>query len=259
MKKITVGIDSGSRTTKIVFWDGQQNRILFSDINVTGINPSETANILYQKGLTFLNLKSSEIERIFSTGYGRNIVKFSEKKISEISCHARGIFSQFPNARTIIDIGGQDSKVISISEKGKVLDFAMNDKCAAGTGRFLEVAANILETTVDELGKLSEQASEDIEINSTCVVFAESEIIGLISTGISIPNIINAVHISIAKRIRNLISAINVVPILVFTGGVAKNSGMLTAIEKLMKIKIETPQDSSLTGAIGAAIFAYEL
>ena len=171
MKKINIGIDLGSRMAKIALLENR--KLVFSKVTDTGVFPQKTASRLLEDCLKALNLRQHDINKIYSTGYGRNIVPFSSKKISEISCHAKGVNYFFPQAKTVIDIGGQDSKIIQLGTNGKVLDFVMNDKCAAGTGRFLEVAANILEISVQDMGSTALKSKENIDINSTCVVFAE--------------------------------------------------------------------------------------
>lgn len=256
MNNINIGIDLGSRMSKIVVL--QKSKILHFEITDTGVNPQKTASRLLDNALEKTKLKRFEITKIFSTGYGRNIVPFADKRISEISCHARGVHHLFPNARTVIDIGGQDSKAILLGEQGKVIDFVMNDKCAAGTGRFLEVAANILEITVDALQEISVQSKEDIDINSTCVVFAESEIIGLIAAGKAPADIVKAIHRSIARRIKNLIAPMSWQTPVVFTGGVAQNSGMQKAIAETLQEEITVPENSFITGALGASLLASE-
>ena len=253
---ITIGIDLGSRMSKIVVL--KDDEIIFSNVIDTGVNPKKVSETLLNDALKKTFLSKADITKIYSTGYGRNIVPFSDKRISEISCHAKGANYFFPEARTIIDIGGQDSKIILVDEKGHVKDFVMNDRCAAGTGKFLEVTATTLETTIDELGDISQTSTKKIEINSTCVVFAESEIIGLIAEGYKKPNIINAVHRSIAKRTKNLISQLHWQKPVVFTGGVAKNTGMQIAISEIMEAEVIVPDNSFITGALGAAIFAKE-
>ena len=253
---ITIGIDLGSRMSKIVIL--KEDKILYTNVTDTGINPKKISEELLDIALKETAISTTDIKSIYSTGYGRNIVPFSDKRISEISCHARGANYFFPNARTIIDIGGQDSKIILVDETGHVKDFAMNDKCAAGTGKFLEVTATTLETTIDDLGKLSQISTRKIDINSTCVVFAESEIIGLITEGLEKPDIINAIHRSIAKRTKNLVSQLHWQKPIVFTGGVARNTGMQIAISEIMGAKVIVPENSFITGALGAAIFAKE-
>ncbi|MCK5051728.1 MAG: 2-hydroxyglutaryl-CoA dehydratase [Candidatus Cloacimonetes bacterium] len=255
-KIITIGIDLGSRMSKIVVL--KDDKILYTNVIDTGVNPKKVSETLLHDALKETSLSKTDITKIYSTGYGRNIVPFSDKRISEISCHAKGANYFFPKARTIIDIGGQDSKIIIVDKKGHVKDFVMNDRCAAGTGKFLEVTATTLETTIDELGDISQLSTKKIDINSTCVVFAESEIIGLIADGFEKPNIINAVHRSIAKRTKNLTSQLHWQKPIVFTGGVAKNSGMQIAISEIMGTKVIVPENSFITGALGAAIFAKE-
>jgi len=252
----TIGIDLGSRMSKIVVL--QNDKIIYSRVTDTGVNPRKRSEELLAEALEVISLRISEIKNIYSTGYGRNIVPFSDKRISEISCHAKGARYFFPQVRTIIDIGGQDSKIILLNGEGHVIDFVMNDRCAAGTGKFLEVTATTLETTIDELGELSEHSTKNVDINSTCVVFAESEIIGLIAEGWGKEDIIKAVHHSIAKRTKNLASQLHWQKPIVFTGGVAKNTGMQTAISKIMGSEIIVPENSFITGALGAAIFAQD-
>jgi predicted CoA-substrate-specific enzyme activase len=256
IKNINIGIDLGSRTAKIVVLNS--NEIIHSHVMDTGVNPQKTASRLFENMLSEKNISKENISMIYSTGYGRNIVPFADKVISEISCHARGVNSLFPDARTIIDIGGQDSKVILISKNGKVSDFAMNDRCAAGTGKFLEVVATTLETTVDELGELSARSKEEFDINSTCVVFAESEIIGMIAQGKTPADITRAVHHSIARRTKNLVSQLHWQEPVVFTGGVAMNKGMQEELSSVLKTEMLIPENSLITGALGAALFALE-
>ena len=256
IKMITIGIDLGSRMSKIVVLN--DDKIIYSNVVDTGVNPKKVAELLLNNALKETSISKSDVTNIYSTGYGRNIVPFSDKRISEISCHAKGANYFFPKARTIIDIGGQDSKIILADEHGHVKDFIMNDKCAAGTGKFLEVTATTLETTIDELGDISQTSNEKVNINSTCVVFAESEIIGLIAEGLEKPDIINAVHRSIAKRTKNLASQLHWQKPIVFTGGVAKNKGMQIAISEIMGTEMIVPDNSFITGALGAAIFAKE-
>ena len=256
VKNYNIGIDLGSRTSKIVVL--HENEIIFTDISDSGVNPKEKSEKLLQEAFGKLKISKEDVKNIFSTGYGRKVVPFADKRISEISCHAKGVNYLFPKARTVIDIGGQDSKIILLIEFGKVVDFVMNARCAAGTGKFLEVAAITLETTVDELGIISHQSSKIVDINSTCVVFAESEIIGLIASEMGKSDIVNAIHHSIAKRTKNLIARLNWQKEVVFTGGVAKNSGMQKTLSEIMDTTLSVPQNPFITGALGAAIFAKE-
>ena len=255
--KYFVGIDLGSRTSKIVILN-EDGKIIYTHVQSSGVNPKKTAQELLENAKDALKITGENIKKIYSTGYGRNVVPFADKKVSEITCHAKGVNYFFPNAKSIIDIGGQDSKGIVINSQGRVLNFVMNDRCAAGTGRFLEVAATILELTVDDLGELSLKSEGKLSINSTCVVFAESEIIGLISQGISVEDIVNSVHRSIAKRTKSMISVLGYQPPMVFTGGVAKNVGMKKALEDFLGFELLVPKNSFITGAVGAAVIAKE-
>lgn len=253
---VNIGIDVGSRTAKIVFL--KNNKIIYTNHVSTGINPKLTAAELLDQGFNKSGYNQQSTGKIFSTGYGRNIIDFTDKKVSEISCHAKGVHYLLPDARTVIDIGGQDSKIICLSKDGRVKEFVMNDKCAAGSGRFLEVVANILEVTVEDLGLLSKESRKELHMNSTCVVFAESEIIGLIASGQISADIISSVHNSIAKRTRNLLAQLHWQRPIAFTGGVAKNPGMVQAMSSLIGVELVTPEDSYITGALGAALFAEE-
>lgn len=253
---LSAGLDLGSRLAKIVIL--QEKKIIHSQVLDTGINPRKTAEKLLDNASDFLSIDQKDIKKIFSTGYGRNISLFNSHKLSEIICHARGVNYYFPDPCTVIDIGGQDSKIILAGNNGKVIDFAMNDKCAAGTGRFLEVVANILQIDLEELGEFSLNSKEVIDINSTCVVFAESEIIGMIANGIGKEDIVSAVHFSIAKRIKNLMSNLSWHEPLIFTGGVSQNSGMVRSLKEVLSCEILTPPNSLITGALGAALYAFE-
>ncbi|MCU0845994.1 MAG: acyl-CoA dehydratase activase, partial [Spirochaetes bacterium] len=198
----------------------------------------------------------SEVDRIVATGYGRNSVSFADSSITEITCHAAGAHYLNPRIRSIIDIGGQDSKTISVDDAGRVKDFAMNDKCAAGTGRFLEVMARALEVDLDEFGTLSLRSVNPSKISSLCTVFAESEVISLISKGEIRDNIIAGIHESIAARVVAMAKRVGVVPPIMMTGGVAKNRGVVDALEKKLGSPIEVSASAQENGAIGAAVLA---
>ncbi|HHV36873.1 MAG TPA: 2-hydroxyglutaryl-CoA dehydratase [Candidatus Cloacimonetes bacterium] len=250
---ISLGIDIGSRNTKIVIWDNSQKEILFSAYTATGVIIKETIDALLDKAG---NLTSS-IKYSCATGYGRKMYKEADSIKSEITCHAKACHMLFPQARTVIDIGGQDSKVITLTEAGNVEDFIMNDKCAAGTGRFLEMTANKLECDISELSDLASKADKEIPLNSTCVVFAESEIIGLLAKGEKPENIARAVNNSIAKRIYAQMAPLNWQAPIVFTGGVAQGSDLVHCIGKACGHELHVPFDPEITGALGAAILAF--
>jgi predicted CoA-substrate-specific enzyme activase len=194
-----------------------------------------------------------------STGYGRNSVKFMDKAMTEIICHGAGAHYLNPRTRSVIDIGGQDSKAIVLDEKGKVKNFAMNDKCAAGTGRFLEVMARALEVELDGFGALSLRAGDPSRISSLCTVFAESEVISLISKGEKRENIIAGIHESIAARIAAMTNRLRIAPLVVMTGGVAKNIGVVKALERKIGMAVEVSEYAQVNGAIGAALLAMGL
>lgn len=249
---ITLGIDIGSRNTKIALYDSQAAKILYSAYRATAVSPLETVLELTREAFSRLGMQSADA--VACTGYGRKIYPLPDKILSEISCHAAGVRFFHPEARTIIDIGGQDAKIITLEEDGRVRDFVMNDKCAAGTGRFLEMTAIRLGCTLDELSSLAELATQNLAINSTCVVFAESEIIGLIAANVHPAEIIRAVHESIAGRVLTQISGLLYAPPLVFTGGVAQNSALVNCLARQLQAPISVPPDPEITAALGAAL-----
>ncbi len=251
---LTAGIDIGSISTKAaVLADG---RLLGSRVIFTGYNSEAAGKKVFEELLEELGLLASAVRRIVSTGYGRSSVKFVDKAVTEIICHGTGAHFLNPLVRSVIDIGGQDSKAIVLDEHGKVKNFAMNDKCAAGTGRFLEVMANALEADLDGFGEMSLKADRPAGISSLCTVFAESEVISLIAKGESRVNIIAGIHESIAARVSALANRVGIVPPVVMTGGVAKNAGVVKALEKKLGVPIEVSPFAQVNGAIGAAIIA---
>jgi predicted CoA-substrate-specific enzyme activase len=251
---IFVGIDIGSITTKAaVMRDGA---LLGTRVIFTGYN-AETAGLrVFEEVLADLRIEPSAVERIVSTGYGRNSVKMAQKAVTEITCHAAGAFYLNPRIRSIIDIGGQDSKAILVDGNGKVKDFAMNDKCAAGTGRFLEVMARALEVDLNDFGAISLTADNPSKISSLCTVFAESEVISLISKGEKRENIIAGIHESIAARVAAMANRIGVGEPVMMTGGVAMNMGVVRALEKKLEKALEVSDKAQVNGAIGAALLA---
>ncbi|MFX1554802.1 MAG: acyl-CoA dehydratase activase, partial [Promethearchaeota archaeon] len=218
-------------------------------------------NNLFNDLLEQHNLKKNDVY-VMSTGYGRNTVSFADERITEITAHARGVQYFFPEAHSVIDIGGQDSKAIVISKKtGSVIDFNMNDKCAAGTGRFIEVMAGALEVPIQEIGDLALNSKNPASISSTCTVFAESEVISLFAKGTRKEDIAAGIHKSIARRVAGMAKRIGVAPLLVFCGGVAKNIAVKKFLELELGFEIFTPvlngkSSAQLTGAIGAALIA---
>jgi predicted CoA-substrate-specific enzyme activase len=202
-------------------------------------------------------LKSGDVTQYVATGYGRYAISFADKRITEITCHARGVLHLHPEVRTIIEIGGQDSKIIRLSERGDVEDFSMNDRCAAGTGRFLEVLVDRLAFDIESLDRFAGHSARPVPINSMCVVFAETEITGLLADGCPAEDIIAGVQESIARRVSGMLGGDIVAPI-IFTGGVARFSAMRKGMERIVGMKMETPEHPELTGALGAALIASE-
>jgi predicted CoA-substrate-specific enzyme activase len=253
-----LGIDIGSRTAKATLL--KDDEIFLLQIP-TGINTKQTVEELFEEILESAGISRSDIDYIVGTGYGRVSMRFQDipfRIVTEISCHAMGAHYLAPDVQTLVDIGGQDSKTKRIDPKtGKVIEFAMNDKCAAGTGRFLERVASLLELTLDQLGEKSLLSNNPCPINSTCVVFAESEIISLRAKGYSIEDIAAGIHLANARRIKILLNRLNIVPHVFFSGGVSNNIGMRTAIEEAIGFSLQKPSINAIfAGALGAAIIA---
>lgn len=256
---IFVGLDIGSISTKVVFID-ENKEILFYELVRTGSNSKKAAEKCMQSVLEKAKISFNDITNLIATGYGRKIVPFKSQEVSEISCHARGANFLFPDTKTVIDIGGQDSKAIRLDENGEAVDFNMNDKCAAGTGRFLDEMAKALDTTVENLGKLSLKSKKDLVISSMCTVFAESEVVSLLAENEAREDIARALHNAVADRVLSLAHKVKLANVLTLTGGVIKNIGVIEAIKaKLPNITIHIPDDPQIAGALGAAIIAQEL
>lgn len=254
---ITAGIDIGSISAKAAIM--KDNELLGSCVILTGYNSRNAGRQVFDQILSELNLSESQIDKIIATGYGRNSIGFADKAVTEITCHAAGANFLNPEIRSIIDIGGQDSKAIVINGKGKVQDFSMNDKCAAGTGRFLEVMARALEVDLDAFGELSLQADNIASISSLCTVFAESEVISLIAKGEKRENIIAGIHASIGSRVMAMGKRIGITSPVMMTGGVAKNIGVVKALEEKFNTPIIVSTHAQVNGAIGAALIASTL
>ncbi|MDD2542825.1 MAG: acyl-CoA dehydratase activase [Candidatus Cloacimonetes bacterium] len=250
----SLGIDIGSRNTKIVIWNPQERTIIWQGYQSTEVSALAAVEKLLVLAASDCDL--SKINKECVTGYGRKLYNKADKVLSEITCHASGCYELFPAGRTIIDIGGQDSKIISLEPAGGVKDFVMNDKCAAGTGRFLEMTALRLECSLHELSTMADQSDMELQLNSTCVVFAESEIIGLLAEGNTQQNIAHAVFMSIAKRIYAQMAGLSLIPSVVFTGGVAKSTHLKKCLETLFGTELLVPFEPEISGALGAAILA---
>lgn len=250
------GVDIGSTMTKVVVVD-DDGEIRSRVIGPTGAEHRRLANRVMEEALKEAGTTFGEIAYVVATGYGRFNVPFADRDITELTCHARGIASLFPGVRTAIDIGGQDAKGLKIND-GKLVDFVMNDKCAAGTGRFLEVIAETFGMTLEELGEVSLQSTKSVEISSTCTVFAQQEVVSRLSEGTSIEDVLAGVHDSIAVRTLTMVRRLGIEPDVVFTGGVAMNVGVVRAIEERIGLKVFVPEQPLLTGALGASLLARE-
>jgi len=254
---IHAGIDAGSRAIKVVLADKRSRRTIASGVADQGVEQSALAEQLMDEVLAGTGMSRSDISEIVATGYGRNAVDVAGTTITEITCHAHGVRRQVPGVRTVIDIGGQDSKLIRLDDDGTVRDFVMNDRCAAGTGRFLEVVASRLGVRLEDLGEMARCATSPAAISSMCVVFAETEIIGLLASGEAPENIVAGVQAAIASRIASMAGR-NIQEPVVFTGGVAMIPGMDRALESAIGHSIMIARDPQMTGALGAAMLAAE-
>lgn len=252
-----LGIDIGSTACKGVVMDENKN-IVASAVIPSGTGTSGPRKL--EAELTAAcGIEKSEFSKIVATGYGRQQYEGADKQPSELSCHTKGVVFLIPGVRTIIDIGGQDAKAIKLNAKGKMDNFVMNDKCAAGTGRFLDVMAKVLETEISNLEKLDAAAEDPVSISNTCTVFAESEVISHLSANVSKEDIVAGIHNSVAKRVASLAKRIGIQDEVVMVGGVARNGGVVRAMGEALGKMVVVPQQAQLTGAIGAALTALEL
>jgi predicted CoA-substrate-specific enzyme activase len=252
---VYAGIDAGSRTIKIVLLDGKTHKVLASGSADQGVEQEALAQALLERLLQEKGLRRRDVARTIATGYGRNIIRFADTTITEITCHARGVHHQSPKARTVVEIGGQDSKLLKLDENGAVRDFAMNDRCAAGTGRFLEMVATRLKVELDDLGRLAAKSRNPAVISSMCAVFAETEIVGLLAGGAKVEDVIAGAQSAIASRIVAMAGR-DLAPPICFTGGVAMVSGMEEALKTALGHAVHIARDPLMTGALGAALLA---
>lgn len=250
---ISAGIDIGSRTIKVVVLNG--GGIMGQSVVSTGAHPLGNARKTFGETLASAGLARKDLSKVVATGYGRNYFAEADAVSSEILCHAKGITHFFPEARTVIDIGGQDSKMISLGPEGKVMNFVMNDRCAAGTGKFIEMVSLMLDIPLDEMGGIA-SSGETCEISSMCAVFAESEIIGLTQSGTPEASVLRGVFRSVARRTLAMAGRLGLVPEVVFTGGVARNQAVKAAIETEAGVSLLVPPEPQITGALGAALIA---
>jgi predicted CoA-substrate-specific enzyme activase len=251
------GVDVGSTQTKAVIIDEAQD-IAGRSLIDTGANVVLAAENAYFEALKDAGLQEQEVEYIVGTGYGRYRVTFGNTQVTEISCHARGSVHMFPDTQSVVDMGGQDTKAIRVNDVGEIVDFCMNDKCAAGTGRFLGAASAALDIPLDDLGPTAMQAERPVRISTTCTVFAESEVLSWLGRGKKIEDILMGVHQSIAKRSVGLMRRVGIDEEITFTGGVARNIGMIYALEEILGLKLNVSEESHYMGALGAALFAWD-
>jgi predicted CoA-substrate-specific enzyme activase len=254
--EITAGIDIGSRTTKALIWDGQNalGRALLS----TGWSPEKSAVQAYEKALESATLTPGMITKRVVTGYGRGSASFADETITEITAHARGVAYLLPETRTLIDIGGQDSKAIVLDDGGLVQDFSMNDRCAAGSGKFLEFLAMSMELSVEEFSQLAHSSKNPVQISSICTVFAESEVLSLLAEGVAREDVASGVHRSIALRVAQMAHSLHPQAPIAFSGGVARNRCMVREIGYALDNTIAVPNMPEYAGALGVAIIGME-
>ncbi len=255
---IVAGCDVGSLTAKAVIMnDGE---ILASAVTRAGTKPKESAERVLDIALTMAGLRRDDIQYAVGTGYGKDQIPFVNQSESEISCHAKGAWWRMPSARMVIDIGGQDAKAIKMDENGAIVRYVYNDKCASGTGRFLEVMAEALGVPLEDMGSLSEASTEKLTISNQCVIFAETEVVSLINERKKPQDIARALHKALASRVASLAKSIGVTEDIVMTGGVAKNSGVFKALSEGLGLPVKSlpDMDPQINGALGAALMAGE-
>jgi (R)-2-hydroxyacyl-CoA dehydratese activating ATPase len=256
---ICAGIDIGSINTKVVFYDSERRVMVHHCVEPTGFKPRVAGESTFRHCLKATGLSEKEIGPVVSTGYGRHTVRFARESVTEISALARGVHHSFPDVRTVFDIGGQDSKVVALDAAGRVRSFAMNDRCAAGTGHFLQTIANALKIKIEDFGRLALESGSPILISSLCVVMAESEVLSLVAEDRPVPDIIAGIHYALARRVVNLAAGTGIVEPVAFTGGVARNQGMCAALEDTLGVKVQIPDDPIIVSALGAALTATSL
>ncbi len=257
MKHFVMGIDFGSTTAKTVILD-LRGKVVASNVAHMGAVSGEGVKSSIDGALKEAGITQEDVGRTVSTGYGRRMLDIADKNYTEITCHARGAVAMVPDARLVIDIGGQDSKVIAVDANGLVAQFAMNDRCAAGTGKFLEVLARAMQIELQDMGSIALEAKEELKISSMCATFAETEVISLLAEGNTKPNVLGAVHAAIANRTMGLVGRVGKKGPVVMTGGVAKNPAAVHHIQKALGMPIHLPETPQTAGALGAALLALD-
>ena len=256
MTQYFAGIDIGSTMTKAVILE---EGVIASVIGPTGPEQRRLANKVMEEALRKAGLSFDSMTYIVSTGYGRINVPFADKQVTEISCHAKGVSSLFPQARTIVDIGGQDSKAITIDNNGRVTNFIMNDKCAAGSGRFVEVIADTVGLKLEQMGDVSLQSTSPAQISNICTIWAQQEVAARLAEGTPVPDLIAGVHRSLADRVARMVKRLKLQKEVILTGGGGKNKGLVKALSEQLTCEILVPQEPLITGALGAALLGKEL
>lgn len=251
---ITAGIDVGSVNTKVVFLDSESGKVVHFCVARTGLRPKVAGEVNFRHCLEATGLKPEAVGHVVATGYGRHAVMFAQGAITEISAMARGTSRLFPDARTIVDIGGQDSKVVRLEPGGKVKSFAMNDRCAAGTGHFLETMARALNVKVEDLGRLALESRNPVPVSSLCVVMVESEILSLVADDVPVADIVAGTHYALARRVVNMAAGGTIAEPVVFCGGVARNEGMRVALADTLGMPVQVPEEPIIVAALGAAL-----
>ncbi len=257
--RYAAGVDVGSTQTKaVIVQDGGGVKVIASALVDTGANVQKAGEKGFLAACREAGISPQQVGYVVGTGYGRYKIQFGNSQMTEISCHARGAHFLFPNTRTVIDMGGQDSKAISIGPEGNVLDFVMNDKCAAGTGRFLANAADVLGMSLDDIGPMSLKGKNPVKITTVCTVFVESDILSYLAQGKKAEDVLSGVHLAIARRTISLARRVPVEPAITMTGGVARNVGMVKALEEVLGVQLQISPQAHFAGAMGAALFALE-
>jgi len=256
MSTITAGIDCGARVTKALIW--QDGNILAKGTAMTGFDQGKSAEQALNKALEQAGLSQDQLQHIAATGIGRSIVSFAHSEVTEVTADAKAVVTLIPDARTIIDVGAEEGRAIRCEPDGRVRDFAVNEKCAAGAGTFVETMARTLELKLEEIGPLSLKSKQAIPMNAQCAVFAESEVVSLIHQGVAKEDIIRAVHEAMADRIAAMARRAGLEPAVVLVGGVAHDVGFLHALQNELGVEIKVPESPEFIGALGAAMIAAE-
>lgn len=251
---ITAGIDIGAKTVKVVIV--KDNKAVGQSIILTGFEPLEAAQKALEEAIKQAGISRSDIKRIFATGAGRKSISFADHNVTEVTADAKGTVYLIPSARTVVDIGAEEARGISVDASGRVVDFAKNDKCAAGAGAFVESMARALEVTVPVMIELSHKSTKEAPINATCAVFAESEVVSLIHSKVEKADIAHAVHDAIASRVSSMVRRIPLEKDVVLIGGVANNSAIVEAMKKHLGVEIKVPEKPEFVSALGAALLA---